>query len=346
MFNREYALPRLPYVQVNSADMINYIIFDLDYAEGEFADVALGIPAFTFAIVNPRNGHAHVMYEIDAYPVHQASLKSRELMKAVVAGYRRLLAADRVITHKALAKNPLHGRWRTYGSGDTHTLTELVESIPAIKAPKRVWNVPSQGVPKFGEILHPSSRNCSLFEFVRFVAYSLVASCKEKQELYYGVIGLLEKANKSEVTKYFSSLLSPSELACIARSVTGWTWDRRNQFKQCRRGAMNLPSLKGNYLPYEKWQKEVKMRQQAAGRYAAATRRQMTRDLIASSLSKFQSGGVEPGLRMIAADTGLSYSTIQRHKDILKTHRPQRSAASARTIGRPKKRNMQTDSQK
>jgi hypothetical protein len=314
LYNRDYALARFPYVQINSLDVINYIVFDLDYPGGEFIDMALGLPAYTFAMVNSQNGHAHVAYEIDSYPVRLASSKSKDLMKAVVTGYRRLLHADRVITTQHfLVKNPFSTNWVTYGSGAPTTLTEMAESMPVIEKPRSLW---SNQVLTFEEALIPSSRNCTLFNYCRVPAYALVASSEDEENLYEKVVSMLEQANRMEIQKYFVSSLAASELICIARSITKWTWQRRNQFRSLRRGAMRLPSLKGSYRPPKVWRKEVKARQALAGQYAAAKRREKSRDLIKSSIGKFRSEDRIPSLSEVQKDTGLSYRTIQRHKDL------------------------------
>jgi hypothetical protein len=323
-YDRSFALQRFPYVQVNSLDMVHYVVFDIDHEYGEFADAVLELPSFTIAVVNPRNGHSHVLYEIDQYPAKVASAKSKQLMRFVTRGYRKLLDADRVITAQSLAKNPLSPKWKTYGSGQPHTLSELAESLQS--RTERRQTVAELDPLSFERALDQSSRNCSLFNFSRFHAYHIVNQVHDLEHLCAEVIKILDQANRIDVPRYFDLPLPPAELVTIAKSVSKWTWVHRDQFRLRNEGAMGLPSMKGTYRPPAEWEQEVKARQKAGGKYAAEKRKETSRMLITSSLEKLHSSLCRmPSMSDVQRDTGLSYKTVQRHKSLFPQSSPNRS---------------------
>ena len=52
-----------------------------------------------------------------------------------------------------------------------------------------------------------------------------------------------------------------SELRYIAKSISGWTFNKRYQFKQVNRGAMDFDTMEGTYWEPEEFKKEKKRRQ-------------------------------------------------------------------------------------
>ena len=84
---------RYPYLQPNAPSRIAYIALDVDKQGAAFVAEDAGMPWPTFAVVNPKTTHAHLLY--DSRPVYPGrSDKADRFLNAVRGGLTETLGAD------------------------------------------------------------------------------------------------------------------------------------------------------------------------------------------------------------------------------------------------------------
>jgi len=179
------------------------------------------LPAPTYLVENPRNGHAHVVWELGRW-VRTDSGRATRFFERVRAVLGEILGADRAYAGK-FQHNPLHPDFQTWGDWRTCELGELAAALGA-----RLWSptVSMWGSRSRAEIDPTTAalgRNCSHFEHVRIAAYALVAGYRRVQDeagFARRVRELVDVANAGETVP-----LGDRECAGIARSIAGWTWN-------------------------------------------------------------------------------------------------------------------------
>jgi len=166
-----------PYVQINCLS-IGYLCFDLDYYGAAMRPQDMDIPGPTLTMIAKDSGHAHLLYELYDPVPRKHTEATKALLRDVIFGHREMLCADKCITtQKQLVKNPLSPAWDVLPGHKPFSLSELAESIPDELKKKNRHEMPSVREPMrvkpFEETLVSYSRNCSLFDSVRFYAYSM-----------------------------------------------------------------------------------------------------------------------------------------------------------------------------
>lgn len=205
-------------IQPNTAKRVVCLCFDVDRPLAAIDWSDRNCPAPNVTVRNPENGHAHLIYMLEA-PVavsDVARIKPVLFMAAIQEGLRRALEGDRGYSG-LVVKNPWHKHWITktwrdepYGLED---LAELVDLPSPAEMRRRSKQVDYAGL----------GRNCTVFEVVRKQSYSLVRD-------YWGpggavpfakaVLGLVMQSNLSDI----GNPMQPSECRAIARSISKWTW--------------------------------------------------------------------------------------------------------------------------
>ena len=271
--HRDAAL-EMPYIQVNHA-IVNYIVFDLDYQGSALAARDNDLAEPTITAINRDNGHCHAIYQIDPIYPKTASIKSRTLLKDIIDGYKDILKADRVITtQKQLIKNPLHQCWETI-TGEPVTLSEMAEYLPYGRQYNKQhpnWT-PWEQIGDFSQYIS-IGRNCTMFDFLRHYAYSIVNDCQSQDELNNSIFMLAAEKNIAELLKWFRTPLKQKELDDITKSISRWTWAHRGTLAQRTKnnGVMGFEPRTGKYIPPAQFEAETKRRQANGGAYAARQR--------------------------------------------------------------------------
>lgn len=297
------------YIQINHPKFLRYIIFDLDYKGSAFAWDDKCLPPFSLTVINRQNAHCHGIYEIDPVFMKTASKKTLKLLKHVIAAYKELLNADKVITtQKQLVKNPFHRDWELISNGNKYTLRELAEYIKYDRTRNKKERV-------LNNHINPSSRNVTLFDRGRFYAYGIVSKLNRFDELYNEVERYITDVNIHEIPEYFHSSLPTSEIRSITRSISKWVWKNRQNFMKkkpvksdCKTGVMGFEPIRG--LSYKAYLREVKRRQSLAGKRTSAMRREKTLKLLIESYIKLNHKG-RVTQKMISKDTGYSIRTVK-----------------------------------
>lgn len=205
-------------IQPNTSGKVVWLAFDVDHADGATAWDRLSAPPPTLAVENPANGHAHLLYALEA-PVPRTDLaKPKPLLYLAAAqeGLRRKLGADPGYSGH-LCKNPLHERWSTRQWAGAYSLADLADwvDLPSIAdMQKRVRDPDYAGL----------GRNCELFERLRTLSYSLVRKfwAPDGFERFKAAMRLLGE----DLNAGFAEPLPLAEVRAISASCARWVWKR------------------------------------------------------------------------------------------------------------------------
>jgi hypothetical protein len=278
---REQAV-RKPYLEINPPKMVHWLIFDIDKDNGAFAWQDFpGLKAPNFAVVNPKNGHAHLYYKLSV-PVcktEAARIKPLQYLSAVEYTYSKALEADRGYAG-LIAKNPLHPAHSLIlfrPLSKPYSLSELASNVDLETKPKR-------------EVSTGLGRNVDLFESARIFAYKAIRSFWKP-----GGYPEWEKALKMhcEALNTFPVPLPESEIRATAKSIASWTWKRITpQGRQALIARTHTPEA-----------------QAERGRKSGQARKQARAEDRAKARLMKESGKT---VREIAETLGVHYSTVSR----------------------------------
>ena len=200
-------------IQYNWKHSIGWLAYDLDSETARFDWYDHNCPPPNILILNPDNGHAHLLYGLEA-PVHNydhAKQKPLRYLGAVDVALTEELGADPGYS-KLLCKNPLCDRWEViFPRVELYDLDELSSWVDLEKYRDRRRRLPAVGY----------GRNCTLFETLRIWAYRV----RRKQHF------LSEEMFRDSVLNHalvinadFEPPLAHSEVRKTAKSVSRWTW--------------------------------------------------------------------------------------------------------------------------
>jgi hypothetical protein len=313
---RQYAI-RYPYMQVNRPGMVSWLIFDLDHAHA-FAWEDADLPAPNLIVRNRTSGHSHLFYAIPPVCTTQrARSKPIEFMRAVYEAMATRLDADPQFHSGPVAKTPGHPWWLTHElHGHVYELGELADYVDL---PSRS---PWGRKPDLDAVAH--SRHCSLFEALRFYAYSIVQHARD-QGGFEGFARRLEAfAHRKNRFREcgFAADLPLSSIKATVKSVARWTWDRYRGSGRCHVGVMQLdPGL------------PLAERQRLAGLRSGTLRRQATEESIRAACRQLHAQGKPLTQVAVARLAGITRQTVAAHRHLLVG--PARSAPVV-LVARPK----------
>jgi hypothetical protein len=297
---RDYAIKH-PYMQINRAGFVSWLIFDLDH-DNAMIWQDKGLPAPNLIVQNRQSGHAHLYYAI--VPVctsERARSKPIHYMKAIYSALSRELNADPEYNSGPVAKTPGHQWWRTSElHNHIYELSELADCVELASAS------PWAKSPNLDAVSH--SRNCMMFEKLRFYAYSIVNRQKEEGS-FLSFTRLLEAfAHNHNAFRNlgFSADLSLSDLRATVKSVARWTWDKYTGSGRCHRGVMELDQS----LPLPE-------KQALAAERTHSARRQKTEGRIRAACRALQQQGKALLHEAIAQAANLSRQTVAKYKHVL-----------------------------
>lgn len=277
------------------------MVFDLDHPDSLIWE-SRGLPPPNLIVRNRKSGSSHLFYAI--VPVctsENARQKPIDYLKAVYRAYATVLKADPDYHGGPVAKTPGHSWWSTaeLHSG-VYELGELAEAVAINDAP--AWakrpNVEAVG----------HSRHCSLFEMVRFFAYSLVNEERQSGCFESFHQRVLAKAfNESQrIARALSPALPYSSIKATAKSIARWTWSRYQGSSTCHRGAMRLsPDL------------PLKEKQAQAARYTHNRRTQDTASKIRAACRGLVQRGKPLTLSAIASISNLTRQTVAKYQHVV-----------------------------
>lgn len=200
------------YIQHNKPTTIHWLAFDCDQPNAvERADFN-NLPTPNIAVINRENGHSHLLYglEVPVYKTRVARQKPLQFLAKVE--YALLVGLEADPQYRGLiVKNPLHSHWLTYQlRADSYDLAELADyfDLPK-KLPKKAHTL---GL----------GRNCSLFDSLRYWAYSHLLTFRLSGTYEAWSDALLVQAMALNT---FPVPLPQSEIKSTAKSIAKWTWN-------------------------------------------------------------------------------------------------------------------------
>jgi Replicase family len=208
------------YIQANPPWLRSWLIFDIDRADAAVAWDDAHLPEPFWTSQNPKNGHAHLCYGLDA-PVllgHHDRQRPMRYLAAVETAMRAKLEADPGYSG-LITKNPMHKSWRTFWHpvGGLYCLDDLSEWLELPKYINKRDKPERVGI----------GRNVDTFDHLRKVrAYPNVLKWKGRKEhgVFVRWIAWLYEMAQQHTHENHGSPLDYRECHHIAKSVGTWTW--------------------------------------------------------------------------------------------------------------------------
>ncbi len=190
------------------------------------------MPAPTVVVINPKNAHAHLIYQL-VEPVfwradhddaqHHAPMRFYERIRSA---YTAALGADPAYPG-LLVKNPLHPQWRTIWTGRTYELGELAEALPSDVLAHTRFNMRRAHSTEtaVGEVVQDGRRNEILFNRARFFAYSIARQAPNEAALRATVMEFAITHNQT-----FRPPISMANVRAKVNSISKFAWLNRKNF--------------------------------------------------------------------------------------------------------------------
>lgn len=301
---REFAM-RYPYMGVNRNDMVSWLVFDIDHDHLAIPNPYIwqdaNLPPPNLIVRNRCNNKAHLYYAITPVCVSdKARAKPMQYMKAIYKAMATRLESDEQYSGP-MAKTPFHPWWITTELHDQeYSLGELADYVELEQTPP--W-----GQKELADTSH--SRHCTLFEHLRYFAYSIVN--KERDQGSY-------KSFKSRVHHYasaknhfveqgFDANLPESSIKATVKSVSRWTWDHYTGRSDCNRYVMLLSPT----LPLSE-------KQSLAAKRTHQQRSEKTLQRIFVAVRRMLESKVDISFSAIAKFSQLSRQTIAKYREQIK----------------------------
>ena len=227
------------------------------------------------------------------------AIEADRFLNAVRGGLTETLGADSAY-RGPLVQNPLHYCWRKIVTENTFTLADLAAGIPAeLLRPPRVASMPRW--------LDMSSRNVSLFETVRRLAYREVRAARNQDEFRDWVLYRCRAHNSA-----YTPPLPDSEVRTVARSIANWTWKHRESIgSRWHRGVLGLEPIV--FGQGELRQGAIKIHQQAGATYARARRTLAVNAQIKAAVDQLSREGKRITVIAIARCAHVSRNSVYRY---------------------------------
>ena len=230
--NMKTALSR-SHLRVNPPWIWNFLIFDVDDADGERRWHDRGLPMPRWNAINRANGHSQPAWAMAA-PVLLGNDHREAPLRfacAIEGAMREQIGGDPCY-NGIICKNPLHPSHRVLWGDVSYTLDQIAAYLPGLDRHKPKPHVPPESV--------GIGRNVHTYEYLRRYAYRAI---REHWD------GTLEAwmAHLGNVAANFTGNEHPepldrTETRHIGRSVGKWTWARMTPetwaAKQARRGKI------------------------------------------------------------------------------------------------------------
>lgn len=289
------------FIQPNPPAVRFRLLFDVDRPGGAHAWADANLAPPNWAATNPRNGHAHVCYEIDI-PILVDPFVDRAPVRfaaAIESAYRESMRADAGYSGN-LCKNPLNGHWITsVFRQEGYSLGEMSEYIPDLNSfsKKRKGVVPEYGL----------ERNVTHFNRLRMWAYKAI------NEYRSGAFEVWHRCVEEKAGEYndFANPMDWNEIKHTAKSVATWVWRHapasavRFSRVQAARGAARHERFKEEHgiARYEKEQAKAAL----AG---AEAKHKRSEAKIIEAIGILTARGDRVSVRAVAALAGLGKSTV------------------------------------
>jgi len=216
-------LPRFREIAPDPPGWLTALRFDVDRDGAHGAWLDAGLPEPSFCVVNPRNGHAHLIYLLAAWirtddraGLRHADRYARHVRRAMTEALDADSAYAGTYHH-----NPLCGEYRVVeGRAEPYRLAELGQHVDLYLPPaERVRHLRSVAAAD-----DERGRNDRVFNRLRLWAYRAVAGFAYVEAWREAVRVRAETENLAAAGA--KGPLNERELAGIVKSVANWVWRR------------------------------------------------------------------------------------------------------------------------
>lgn len=271
-----------------------FIALDIDRPGAAYLWDERNLPAPTYVMTNPSNGHCHYLYELrtPVYYTEAARRAPQKYLENIDLALTHLLGADLAYVGK-FVKNPLHPHWYV----DYHPVRYDLEDF-------KEWGVNPRSH-KRRAIIEESSqgRNHALFNSLRNWAYVEV-----HQHTVYGAFQEAVDETALNMNKSFidgpKGILPFKEVLSTSKSVGTWTWRRRETIgQQKNRGVMQLAA---------DMSKSAKQAAGASYAHANNSAKQYTRDAVVGAAIALKAAGIPITQQSVAIRADVSVPSVRR----------------------------------
>lgn len=216
--NAETAITKR-FIQPNSPTDLRWLVYDVDRPTAHFDWDEVHAPAPNLTVMNPENGHAHLLYglEVPVYTHMTAQKNPIRYAASVDIALTGLLEADQAYS-KLICKNPLHDSWNTkIWRNESYNLGELADWLDLSKYQDQRRKLPDIGL----------GRNCSLFDLTRFFAYREIRKPTQNylfDEMYTEEDFIDRCIAYAEQHNDFTAPLPDGECNSIGKSIGRWVY--------------------------------------------------------------------------------------------------------------------------
>lgn len=316
--SKELAIERGLHLELAS-HRAHYLRFDVDTPEAGAAWMDAGAPPPTICTINPKNGHAHLLFELERYvPLPIQNNWAPWLKPGPIAYYKAVriagtvcLGADAGYTG-ASTKNPLHPAWSTYCHDVTYSLGELADGFRLDEL------VPARG--NTDALLTYVGRNDELFHEVRKWSYREVKDFlrRDYSAFYQAILAHCQAYNMR-----FDPPLGQREVSSTARSIARWTWSQRHRawIKEHwkSRGAMYPFGREpiDKTLPWDEQIRLTRERQANGADFTNSAQRRHTEAKIQGAVRRLHREGKRITKAAVARKAGVHRDTVYRYQHLL-----------------------------
>lgn len=297
--------PRYPYIQAQSPTKAYRIVLDIDRdcaaitRAHEWTKV-LNVPEPSYALINPKNGHAHLFFElaVGVALYDGARRKPIEYLAAVEEALCKRFKSDEAYAGY-ICKNAAYKGWEFVpGRLEAYTLGELYEfAEPNEKEDRKRDTDPTPSdAPKdeanpedwdLSQYENGFRRNCKLFLRLRYWSYRAMHE--------YSDFGAWSAAVRvqADALNTFPVPLDPSEIRSISRSVAKWTWEHLG----------NDPVTREAFIARQRF-KQGKQ---------AEKRRAVTTTQVVLAIAQLRAAGKRVSKSAVAKLVGCSQPNLSKH---------------------------------
>jgi hypothetical protein len=297
-----------PIIQHNPDYLVRILMFDIDkpknatkYWTVEQHIEDSGAPEPNCLMKNPENGHGHVGYLLTT-PVPITDNSSMAAIRYAVAIERRLalkLNADIGYTG-FVSKNLLHDKWlTTLLHRDSYDLQEL-----------EVWLTPEQQAltrPNSKKEIDGLGRRMRIFTDLRYWSYRHVINARKTMTHEQWFNRILQQC---EIFNTFNNPLAYTHIKSTAKSVAKWTWNKYTGKGTAKNYGRD--TAKNHQL-------ELNDKQTYAAIKTNEQRKQTSERKIEAAIRLLKKENKRVSVRSVAEKARLSKTTIQAHKNLLKS---------------------------
>jgi hypothetical protein len=314
------------YIAHATEHYINAIVIDIDSnvsAENIFSVLPENLcPSSITGLKRKRKNKVyferpHVRFNLKT-PVKKSSEKQLSWLKSITTEIQRRISCVADVdsqTPAYVTKNPLSGKWdyETFSeyAFKEYDLAELSEILDVRNTrnfyDKSYTKNKNVVVSLFSKPLKSKkkvktaeeSRNCEIFNTVRFSAYQMKYKVKSYKNLYDYVLNACHEVNHE-----FKESLSNSEVKGIARSISTWTWEHYT-------GSGDTKN-RGAAAKYINDDDDIRKRQQKGAYYSHKVRTNKTLQTLSQAISEAKKKNIKVTKKGMSQETGLSINTVRK----------------------------------